>query len=96
MRCRVCGRPLTDPESQARGIGPTCRAHGRPVQFNLFEEVENANREKNLAVMGRGPVLLEAAKSLHDPSDNILGVVGCGNNAPWWRRVWEWVKRIIG
>ena len=22
--CRVCGRPLTDPKSQALGAGPTC------------------------------------------------------------------------
>lgn len=24
-RCRICGRPLTDPESIELGIGPTCR-----------------------------------------------------------------------
>lgn len=26
-RCGYCGRPLTDPESMARGIGPTCLKH---------------------------------------------------------------------
>jgi hypothetical protein len=24
VHCRVCGRPLTAPESKARGVGPTC------------------------------------------------------------------------
>lgn len=24
VNCRVCGRPLTAPESKARGVGPTC------------------------------------------------------------------------
>lgn len=27
-RCCVCGRPLTDPASIERGIGPTCMAKG--------------------------------------------------------------------
>lgn len=28
-RCRCCGRELTDPDSLARGIGPTCLAKPR-------------------------------------------------------------------
>ena len=28
VRCSVCSRPLTDPESVAAGIGPVCKSHG--------------------------------------------------------------------
>lgn len=27
--CRACGRPLSDPESVRRGVGPDCAARGR-------------------------------------------------------------------
>lgn len=27
--CRACGRPLSDPESVSRGVGPDCAARGR-------------------------------------------------------------------
>jgi hypothetical protein len=29
MRCRVCGKVLTDPASVEAGIGPVCAARGR-------------------------------------------------------------------
>ena len=35
--CRLCHRPLTDPESVARGIGPVC-AQVLSLQPELFEE----------------------------------------------------------
>lgn len=32
--CRDCGRPLSDPASQARGVGPVCwgKGHPRPLR----------------------------------------------------------------
>jgi len=43
--CAICGRPLTDPESVRRGIGPICwsggdgaeEQHSEPHDFTLFE-----------------------------------------------------------
>ena len=31
-RCRVCRRPLTSPDSQAAGVGPTCAKAGVVVE----------------------------------------------------------------
>ena len=31
MRCRMCGKVLTDPESMARGFGPKCWAELHPA-----------------------------------------------------------------
>ncbi|WP_228989441.1 DUF6011 domain-containing protein [Streptomyces sp. DH8] len=32
-RCTVCGRPLRDPASRARGTGPVCNRKTRPVRL---------------------------------------------------------------
>lgn len=42
MTCRTCHRPLTDPESVRRGVGPVCRHHRSPDQENL--ELEDSIR----------------------------------------------------
>ena len=41
MTCRVCGRPIHDPLSISRGIGPVCYERDRiqlRLDFELFEE----------------------------------------------------------
>lgn len=54
--CQVCGRPLTDPTSRYRGVGPTCFARTRryfpegprnPEYEAQLAEAERAYREKN-------------------------------------------------
>ena len=59
-RCRVCRRPLTSPDSQAAGVGPTCAKAGVNVtmtrvktrpdgrQVELFTEVDDEKDDTGL------------------------------------------------
>jgi len=40
LRCRICGKPLTDPESKKHGIGPECRA-----KYPYFEREAKQQQE---------------------------------------------------
>lgn len=42
QRCAICGKKLTDPESQANGIGPECIKY-----FNFFVKYINGETETN-------------------------------------------------
>lgn len=38
MRCKICHRPLTDPKSIEKGIGPVCASKGEYQNNSLFNE----------------------------------------------------------
>lgn len=37
MKCRICHRPLSDPESIALGVGPICRMTGKNAQAGQLD-----------------------------------------------------------
>ncbi len=34
--CRVCGKPLTDPESVKKGIGPVCESRLEKIDLTQY------------------------------------------------------------
>jgi len=49
VKCRICGKPLTDPKSIERGIGPECfkEIKQEPIGFkNLVKESEKKKEIK--------------------------------------------------
>ena len=54
MTCRVCGRPIHDPLSISRGIGPVCYERDRiqlRLDFELFEEEEDEKDTRTIQAM---------------------------------------------
>jgi hypothetical protein len=86
MKCSICGKPLTDPSSLARGLGPICAA--RQV---LEHSLELFNDRVGHIVEGdfRGDVVLsrrdgcpvvniEQIRVLHSPTGFEWGYCGSG------------------
>jgi hypothetical protein len=50
--CVACGKPLTDPESIDRGMGPECSGQGYPVDFmGTPEEQEIKHRVRKMTIL---------------------------------------------
>jgi len=49
MRCRICNRKLSNPESEKDGIGPVCRikmkAGKSKLQLTIFDYLEKIGKE---------------------------------------------------
>jgi hypothetical protein len=86
MNCSICGRPLRDPSSLARGIGPVCAASRYPEEGpGLFDEKVG---HEVMGVFdgtvrlcrhdGRPVVNLEQALVLHSPTGFEWGYGGSG------------------
>lgn len=106
-RCRVCHRPLTTAESQAAGIGPTCRGrHFVSRQMSLFDvpreggggssESEIRTFWDTVSVVNEGGQADDLAIREGGPLEEApVVVVRWPLRAPWWLRVWRWIRGVI-
>lgn len=62
-RCRYCARPLTDPLSIARGVGPVCAESTAAMTLELFDQ------PRTLAEVLREDFATSLAKLAADPPD---------------------------
>ena len=66
-RCDICHRPLSDPASISRGIGPVCAGHG-----NGAREGSGGGARGGLAVSPSAPVALSTAARLAGHVDGTI------------------------
>lgn len=82
--CRVCGRPLQNPASIARGVGPTCgggfkssirRAHDKETLSMFDAEFDYKFRDEMLVIYD----LNRGGKSVTNDMENVLRIIGLEN-----------------
>ena len=56
MRCAICGRPLSNPQSLRRGIGPKCYAkYFKSGEFKKVDRIEELRRKAAYATISPCP-----------------------------------------
>lgn len=113
-RCRICKRPLTDPESVARLVGPECWSrYGVDPQLRLQGlEPEGEDHEANRQGPTSRPVRSKASPAprfqvvaedldscpdrVVDGSPMVVVDFDAARRWPCWRRLWTWVRRVMG
>jgi len=85
MTCTICGKPLTDPISLTRGIGPICFARKQTSGPGLFDNeaghIVEGEFDGDVILYrrdGRPVVNLEQVRVLHSPTGFEWGYGGSG------------------